>query len=520
MGNWSSYIQNATTENRTYGDAHELTAVDSTSLSYDVNGNLTEDQLGQLYSWDADDQLTAVDTDGDSTDDVTYAYDALGRRVSRTDSSQTTYYAMRGWQTLAEYSASAPTTAAETFVYGSYIDEPIQKIGTGGTVYLHHNRQFSVSALTDTSGNVQERYAYGSHGTPLMFTAAGATRSSSSYGNNRLFTGADFDPQVGLLYLRNRYYSASNGFVSRDPAGYVDGASLYLGYFAEGGLDPWGLKLTRQQFESFFDYLQDFNGGQLNPLVQLGVLLTSIDQELSSLESTQNGLRFCLTLQDSSTCSDSMAGLPPTCARSRESILADIALLEAHETNLRSAHEWALEKIAENGGVHGPLTEGELVRIADNAVVDWISSRMWVRHRGPENHGIQGTGDHFIVGFVWAGLLRGGVRVGIAALADEVAAETVAGTTGLPICPSGFDNTARRLAGKGGGLASSAPTRMSLAERQAMVAARTPERSCCTTSKSERSSSCSRWHPFIDSITTLTKQVKPVFVHLTSCSRH
>ena len=241
VGNWSSYIQNATTENRTYGDAHELTAVDSTSLSYDVNGNLTEDQLGQLYSWDADDQLTAVDTDGDSTDDVTYAYDALGRRVSRTDSSQTTYYAMRGWQTLAEYSASAPTTAAETFVYGSYIDEPIQKIGTGGTVYLHHNRQFSVSALTDTSGNVQERYAYGSHGTPLMFTAAGATRSSSSYGNNRLFTGADFDPEVGLLYLRNRYYSASNGFVSRDPAGYVDGASLYLGYFAEGLLDPLGL---------------------------------------------------------------------------------------------------------------------------------------------------------------------------------------------------------------------------------------------------------------------------------------
>ena len=46
---------------------------------------------------------------------------------------------------------------------------------------------------------------------------------------------------MGLLYLRNRYYSTSNGFVSRDPAGYVDGASLYLGYFAIDGVDPSGL---------------------------------------------------------------------------------------------------------------------------------------------------------------------------------------------------------------------------------------------------------------------------------------
>ena len=46
----------------------------------------------------------------------------------------------------------------------------------------------------------------------------------------------------GLMYFRARYYDPATGeFISRDPLEYVDGMSLYRGYFVPGGVDPFGL---------------------------------------------------------------------------------------------------------------------------------------------------------------------------------------------------------------------------------------------------------------------------------------
>jgi len=45
------------------------------------------------------------------------------------------------------------------------------------------------------------------------------------------------------MYFRARYYDPQLGeFISRDPLGYVDGMSLYRGYFAPGAVDPFGLQ--------------------------------------------------------------------------------------------------------------------------------------------------------------------------------------------------------------------------------------------------------------------------------------
>lgn len=46
------------------------------------------------------------------------------------------------------------------------------------------------------------------------------------------------------MYFRARYYDPEMGeFISRDPLEYVDGMSLYRGYFVPGGVDPFGLYL-------------------------------------------------------------------------------------------------------------------------------------------------------------------------------------------------------------------------------------------------------------------------------------
>jgi RHS repeat-associated protein len=59
------------------------------------------------------------------------------------------------------------------------------------------------------------------------------------------YTGRRYDSETGLWYFRNRYFDSSLGrFIARDPLTYVDGMSMYRGYFAPLRLDPYGLDDT------------------------------------------------------------------------------------------------------------------------------------------------------------------------------------------------------------------------------------------------------------------------------------
>ncbi len=254
-GDWSQFVENTTTENRTHGPAHELTAIGSTALSYDPKGNLTVDNTkNHKYTWDFDNRMSAADTDGDDVDDVTLKYDALGRRVAKASGSATVVYVSMtqpiqyspfAGQVVAEYaSGAAPTSPTEKYVYASYIDEPVLKDGTGGTVYYHRNSQYSVAALTSASGSVVERYGYEPYGELTILAADGSTvRASSSYANTYTYTGRRWDADLSLYYFRARYYDPGLGrFVGRDPAAHNDrGRYEFLKSRPDRELDASGL---------------------------------------------------------------------------------------------------------------------------------------------------------------------------------------------------------------------------------------------------------------------------------------
>ncbi len=247
-GDWSQFVENTTTENRTHGPAHELTSITIGSTQYnlghDVKGNLTDIPSGlrptaSRLSWDFDNRMSAADTDGDNVDEVTLKYDALGRRVAKASGSATVVYVSMtqpiqyspfAGQVVAEYSSgAAPASPTEKYVYASYIDEPVLKDGTGGTVYYHRNSQYSVCALTSTTGAVVERYGYEPYGELTILAADGSTvRASSSYANTYTYTGRRWDADLSLYYFRARIYSPTLGrFLSRDPLGFVPGANLF-----------------------------------------------------------------------------------------------------------------------------------------------------------------------------------------------------------------------------------------------------------------------------------------------------
>jgi RHS repeat-associated protein len=237
---------NTFSETRNHNDVHEITAINSTSVAHDAKGNLTRNAGDTVdrYTWDFDNRLAAADTDQDGSDDVTFAYDALGRRVTKDNGTTITRYIRTGQRVIEEYASTGGAfTLQRSYVYGSYIDDILAKVAPGsGELYYHRDRQYSVRGLTDNSGAIVELYAYSPYGKQVILDAAGTVRSATAHNNLYGFTGRYLDPETGLWYFRARYFDAEHGrFIGRDPLGYPDGPNRYAAYHVmHGGVDPSG----------------------------------------------------------------------------------------------------------------------------------------------------------------------------------------------------------------------------------------------------------------------------------------
>jgi len=240
---------------------NRYTAIDSNSITHDAAGNLTLDKDGYHYVYDYENRVTRIyKLDGQTEITVAvFAYDALGRRIKKTDSiaSETTYYYYNDqWQILAEYAGSA---FGNSYVYGNYIDEVLVMNDGTNDYYYAHDHLYSPAALTNTSGTVVERYEYDAYGTAKIMDSAYNLRSQSLY-TSFTFTGRqldtldggslkhmhyryrDYSPFMGrflqqdplgagswqLYYYRARFYNPQIGrFLQTDPVGYKDSYNLY-----------------------------------------------------------------------------------------------------------------------------------------------------------------------------------------------------------------------------------------------------------------------------------------------------
>ncbi|WP_253160603.1 RHS repeat-associated core domain-containing protein [Stieleria tagensis] len=109
------------------------------------------------------------------------------------------------------------------------------------------NQQYSVNALTDSSGTIKERYAYDAYGNLSIFDGSGAARTSTAEGNRYTYTGREWDKDLDLYHYRARMYDATAGrFCSRDPIGFDDGPNLfaYVHNRPISFVDPRGLYST------------------------------------------------------------------------------------------------------------------------------------------------------------------------------------------------------------------------------------------------------------------------------------
>ncbi|MDQ0062454.1 RHS repeat domain-containing protein [Paenibacillus harenae] len=134
--------------------------------TYDDAGNLLTDSRSK-YEWNALGQLTKV-TFSDGFGEK-YAYDMLGRRISKTQFNHTgstqevTQYTYKGdtWAITEESDGSGNVTKSYTFDAN---DRPLSITMEGQTFWYVYNGHGDVVALTDKDGKVAARYEYDAWG--------------------------------------------------------------------------------------------------------------------------------------------------------------------------------------------------------------------------------------------------------------------------------------------------------------------------------------------------------------------
>ena len=200
-----------------YNLNNQLATWGTANLFYDANGNMTSDGT-HSYTWDARNRLTAMDSGGTAN----FAYDAFGRRSSKTILGAQKGFLYDGANAVQELSGS---TATATMLAGS-VDEVFQRTDAGGAMSLLADALGSTVGLADTMGILKTTYTYEPFGNT---TATGTTTTNST-----AYTGREIDA-TGLYFYRARYYSPQlQRFISEDPTNFLGGINLY----AYGGNSP------------------------------------------------------------------------------------------------------------------------------------------------------------------------------------------------------------------------------------------------------------------------------------------
>jgi RHS repeat-associated protein len=135
---------------------------------------------------------------------------------------------------------------------------------TEAALGYHRNQQYSITAMTTSTGAVAERYAYTAYGQPTILNASGSPigNQQSQIANRFTYTGREWDETLGLYHFRARWMSPLAGrFLGRDPIGYEGGWGLYELYMGLNETDPSGLCTNCPAGEDYVSVNQDLVTG-------------------------------------------------------------------------------------------------------------------------------------------------------------------------------------------------------------------------------------------------------------------
>ena len=209
-------------------------------FDYDAFGNLIRERRGAghrlitEYHYDSQHRLIgACLPDGSQ---VSYRYDAFGRRIAKVVAGKTTEFLWQGERLIAESS---------TEHYRSYVYEPgtfrplamLQGQGAQAKPYYYQLDHLGTpQELTSAAGEILWSVKYRAYGNVAKLEIA-------DIDNPLRFQGQYYDAETGLHYNRHRYYNPNTGsYLTPDPIKLAGGLNNYQ-YVNNptGWVDPLGL---------------------------------------------------------------------------------------------------------------------------------------------------------------------------------------------------------------------------------------------------------------------------------------
>ena len=184
----------------------------SKALAY--NGQGQAESAGDLnFTYNQSQQIKTAN--GGQTN-AEYIYDGSGRRVGKTVNGIRTDYLLLGQEVLKTYEDGI--LKADYFLGLNR-----EGICTDGSwKYYLSDGLGSTVALTDETGNTVASYDYSDYGETTQISG------SADIYNPFLYTGQEWDSELGMYNLRARHYSPEFGrFIARDPIGYAGGSNQY-----------------------------------------------------------------------------------------------------------------------------------------------------------------------------------------------------------------------------------------------------------------------------------------------------
>ena len=235
IGNNISVEHNGAITSYTVNQLNQYTAIDTTELSYDPDGNLTHDGA-YSYTWDAENRLVAV-YEG-NTLVISNAYDHASRRVLKVTPDETRTFLYDGWNLVQETITTSGSTTTNQYIWGKDLSGTLQGAGgVGGLLAVIQSRgrlwKSVLFPLYDNNGNITH-YIHDS-GVPIAayrYDAFGNIiphqYDPPSFSLPHRFSTKYYDPEIDLYYYGYRFYSPSlMRWLNRDPIGENGGDNIY-----------------------------------------------------------------------------------------------------------------------------------------------------------------------------------------------------------------------------------------------------------------------------------------------------
>jgi RHS repeat-associated protein len=258
-GNILGTNENSDAVNRQQSNGNRLAFYGDNHYTYDDRGNRIlnahgkNKSLQQRFTYNALNQLESVENQQQK---ITYQYDALGRRISKRNSTSETNFLWLDNTLLSETTTQLAnrTQTAKIYLFEPGTHKPLAVVQDNEIYHYHLDHLGTPQEITNSRGKLAWSASFKAYGNLAVV-------HNNDIENNLRFQGQYFDEETGLHYNRFRYYDPECGrFISQDPIGLLGGVNNYQ-YVPNptGWIDPMGLSCKVVKYNST-PLLEDYVG--------------------------------------------------------------------------------------------------------------------------------------------------------------------------------------------------------------------------------------------------------------------